>query len=375
MLSVSSKQRTPITRHWQRLRTAGSSGTSSLRQQQRARLTTAAAASTGKQQQPLVISRRAWLKFKESHGITKKRPDASKRPKSDDEKPWPRNVQIAGYVAGAVAVPYIILWTITSNPTLREWFGPYIPLDKLRTHYGKLEWDAQSYSEEMEDAENNEKNGNDESKVPIGYYQFPEEAPFKERQQQEIVEAMSQSDINVTLSLSSSSSSPSPSAEYVTKKISAKTVANENDLLKYLPSALVSTDKNTSIAIDFLDRNDEDNAGEKIDATSNTDLLSNDSPSRSQQLTKDSQTTSKWAYVPQSAEGGSKKTANNTSSVSQVTETDIEMGRLQYEISELEKNLRDPMCTRSIDDMTTELRQAKRELSRLTWKKRFGFSR
>ena len=139
-------------------RTTETAKNSSARQQ-RSRLSTTAASSTTKQpEQPLVISRRAWLEFKESRGIKKKRPDPSKRPKSDDEKPWPKSVQIAGYAAGTVAVPYIILWTITSNPTLREWFGPYIPLEKLRPYFGKLEWDAQNFSEEMESVKDKEKN-------------------------------------------------------------------------------------------------------------------------------------------------------------------------------------------------------------------------
>jgi len=353
------------------------------------------ATSASKQQQPLVISRRAWLEFKESKGITKRRPDPSKRPKSDDEKPWPRNVQIAGYVAGAVAVPYIILWTITSNPTLREWFGPYIPLDKLRTHYGKLEWDAQSYSEELEDASQREKTGDDESQLSNDYYQFPEEPPFHERRQQELVEAMSESDVAVTLSLTSSSSSPSLPDEIVTKQISAKTVANAKNLLGYFPSVLNSKDGNVTVAVDFLDQNNDENETGTlvIESASMNDTLmtdadtmandqtmggSHDSSQGSQQLSKETQTMSKWAYVPQTTDESSKKGANNSSSAtraSQLTETEIEMGRLEYEISELEKNLRDPMCTRSIDDMTTELRQAKRDLSRLTWKRRFGLSR
>jgi hypothetical protein len=398
MLSLASKRNAPITRHHQRLlERAGLSARSSVRQQ-RAKLTTAEVSSTSKQQQSRVISRRAWLEFKESRGITKKRPDASKRPTSNDEKPWPRNMQIAGYVAGAVAVPYIILWTITSNPTLREWFDPYIPLDKLRTHYGKLEWDAQSYSEEMENAKNKEKNGNDESQSLIGYYQFPEEAPFHERRQQQIVEAMNESDVKVTLSLSSSSSL---SEETVTKKIAAKTVAKAKNLLEYFPSALTSMNENTTVAVDFLDRNDEDNDADNLNATSITrvpdttigspydgtlmtdaDSIANDktrgqhwelhnSSLGSQQLNKETQTMSKWAYTPQAAGEGSTKGAK----APQMTQTEIEKGRLEYEISELEKSLRDPTCTRSIDDMTTELSHAKRDLSRLTWKKRFGFSR
>ena len=216
------------------------------------------------------------------------------------------------------------------------------------------------------------------------------------RRQQQIVEAMNESDVKVTLSLSSSLSE-----EVVTTKIAAKTVANAKDLLEYFPSTSTSnsTDGNTTVAVDFLDRNEEDNDADNLDARSTTkvhertiespydgalmtdaDSMANnktggghdgshDLSPGSLQLTKETQTMSKWAYIPQAAGEGSKKSTSNASSM------EIEMGRLKYDIIELEKNLRDPMCTRSIDDMTAELRQAKRELSRLTWKKRFRFSR
>jgi len=404
MISLAAKRTTTMSRHHQMLRkTVGNTAKLSARQQQqqqRVRLATTVASSTTKQQQPIVISRRAWIDFKKSRGITKRKPDASKGPKSDDEKPWPRNMQIAGYVAGAVAVPYVILWTITSNPTLREWFGPYIPLDKLRTYYGQLEWDAQNYSEELEYVENREKNGNNQSESLIGYYQFPEEAPFHERRQQEIIEAMNESDVDTTLSLASSSLS---SEDVVTKKIPAKIVANAKNLLQYFPSASTSTDGNAAVAIDFLDRTDEDNdnnldttGGNNIsDAHSKSlndgslmtdaDSLANNTKGNGQegsrdltlvsrQLAKDVQTASIWTYIPQASGEGSNNGANNASKVPRLTDIEMEMGRLEYTISELENNLKDPMCTRSIDDVMIELRQAKRDLSKLTWKKRFGFS-
>ena len=350
--------------------------------------TTAASSASKQQQQPLVVSRRAWLEFKESRAIKKKKPDPSKRAKTDDEKPWPKSVQIAGYVAGVVAVPCIILWTITSNPTLRQWVGPYIPLEKLRPFYGKLEWDAQNFSEEMERAKNKETNQDDESQLNP-YYQFPEELPVKTRREQELVESMDESDINVTLSLQSSSSA----SEVVTKKVAAKTVANPKSLLEYFPSASISMGGNATVAVDFLDQKDEDtdtnsfNTTGSTDGTLMTDADSYDSSkigggfgslhdvaSESQKLSKDTQTTSRWTYVPP-VNGSTNNDAKKVSSTPQISETEMEMGRLKYEISGLEKSLRDPTCTRSIDDMTTELSQAKRDLSRLKWKKRFGFGR
>ena len=382
MLSLASKRTaSSIARHHRKL--------------QRSRLSTAAASSTTKQQQkPLVVSRRAWLEFKESRGIQKKRPDPSKRPKSDDEKPWPRNIQIAGYVAGTLAVPYIILWTITSNPTLREWFGPILPMDKLRPYFGKMEWDAQNYSEEMERAKSKEKNEGDDSDLLL-YYQYPEEDPCDTRKQQELVEAFNESDIDVTLSLHSSASPTSPAEEIVTKTISAKTVASAKSLLEYFPSALNSKDGNATVAVDFLDRKSEDSDAKSFTTATNESVGSvdgalmsdadsmtssfastNDLTSQSRQLSKDSNTTSKWTYVPQAAgESSSKKGSNTASSSQQISQMEIEMSRLKYEISELEKSLTDPMSTRSIDDITTELQQAKKELSRLTWKRRLGFGR
>jgi len=302
-------------------------------------------------------------------------------------------------MSSALAVPYMILWTITSNPTLREWCGSYIPLDKLRTHYGKLEWDARSYSEEMEGIENQQKNGKDNTKLSIQYYQFPEEALFHERRQQEETEAMNETDVNVILSLFSSSSLVPE--EIMTKKIAAKTVANTKNLLEYFPSAMSSTRENMTVAIDFLDRHGVVNTTDNLDTSrsvnvpdvkmdlpsdgtlmADADSLENikirkgshDVSLESRHLIRETQTVSKWSYIPQAVGEDSKKGTNDSSSgvkAPDLTEVDIEFSRLNFKISELEKNLRDPMCPRSIDDLTTELRQAKRDLSRLTWKKRF----
>lgn len=355
----------------------------------------------------LVISRRAWLEFKESRGIRKKPPDPSKKSaSSNDEKPWPRNMQIAAYVAGAIAVPYTITWTITSNPTLREWFGPILPLDRLRTFFGKLEWDAQSYTEEMEDSRARERNGESPGSIKeslIGYYQFPEEDPFEVRQQNEIIEAMSESDVAVTLSATSSSSSSQIMENIVTKTVVANTIANEKTLLELFSNTNTNTNTTNDaikVAVDFLDQNNPDSKiGNNDTIKRTTEPLSDGSlmtdtesmaknnysrgytttpANKSQQLARETQTMSKWTYTPsqdqhqQGSGGEGAKGAAAGASASGMTDVERKMGELEYVVSELEKNLRDPMCTRSIDDMTTELSNAKRELSKLKWKRRFG---
>jgi hypothetical protein len=54
------------------------------------------------------------------------------------------------------------------------------------------------------------------------------------------------------------------------------------------------------------------------------------------------------------------------------TDTQMEQSCLECTISELEKNLKDPNCTRDNDDVMTELRQSQRDLSRLKWKRLLG---
>lgn len=395
MLSTASKRSISIGNHCRGIRkVVGSSTLPFTRNLQCSRLTTvstpASSSNHGLKSKRIVISRRAWLDFKESRGITRKRPDATKRKKSDDEKPWPRNAQIAAYAASATAVPYIVLWTITLSPTLREWFGPIIPLEKLRTYYGKLEWDAQSYSEEME---NKDTQRNPEESLN-GYYQFPGEDSFNVRRQQEIIKNMNESDITVTVTLSSQSS---PAEEIVTETVPANMIANEKNLLELFASGPVSTNSNKCVGIDFLDRNNpEDNATESSTGSKDKETVSDGSlmtdaesmanktryigPSEPlsmiQQLAKKTQSMSIWTHVPQQQDSGdgSNQGAGGSGNVGAQKLTDVEMrmGQLEYEIAELKKSLRDPMCTRSIDDITTELHGAKRDLAKLRWKRRFG---
>ncbi len=63
---------------------------------------------------PRVISRRVWEAHVRETGWTK--PKIAK-PKEED-KPWPRSMQIAGYVAAVTFTPYTIIWVVAASPTL-----------------------------------------------------------------------------------------------------------------------------------------------------------------------------------------------------------------------------------------------------------------
>jgi len=343
---------------------------------------------TATRKPPFVISRRAWNEYKESHGLSKIKSSSKNWNSSEGEKPWPENFRVAGYVAGAFLIPYIITWTITSNPTLREWFGLYIPLDKLRTHFGELEWDSQCYSAELETTKKTESDDDKKNSIKH-YYQFPEEAPYQERMQQKIIDNMNESDINITLSLLSSTSEfPVSEKNVVTKTVAAKTIANSKLLYNLFPSSATATTtasasssimKYPQIAVDFLDdANNNDNADpssndnrDACDDNDNINFKSNSNYGSDRLLAKGMQTMSNWSYMMQQQQ---QDTNSATRIASQQTELEIDIMRLEYDIKSIEQDLKDPLCTRDIDNMQQELRRSKRELSKQKWKNRFGFS-
>ncbi|KAL3904980.1 MAG: hypothetical protein SGARI_004672 [Bacillariaceae sp.] len=205
----------------------------------------------------LVVSRRAWNNAK---GRLPPKPKPPPAPKVE-EKPWPKSMQIAAYVGGGLLVPYFALWTITSNPTLRDWLGPYLPLDKLRSHFGALEWDAQSYVDEMQFPYESEEGvvSPTEDVVfmerpveTVQYYQFPEELGFKDRQQQQIVEDLDAEDVKITVHVYENSNGVPQSLQDVVKTIPASTLATAQNLMALVQGAVQTSKASTAtVAVDF----------------------------------------------------------------------------------------------------------------------------
>ncbi|KAG7369203.1 hypothetical protein IV203_031946 [Nitzschia inconspicua] len=333
----------------------------------------------------LVVSRRAWDAFKDK--IPHKPPPVVK-PKAD-EKPWPQSVRIAGYVAGGILAPYISIWCITSNPTLRRWFGPYLPMDKFRSHFGQLEWNAQSYVDEMQlDLASMGGSGDaipvEKPQPNVQYYQFPEELPYRDRQQQEIIDAVNESSIKVRITLFSSSSSQ----DTKTQTIPAKTLATAANVIAAIQGS-DSTSLNTNespitVAVHFEDDDmdgsknqsndvflsDDDAAGPATTATDAFETANNTNKNNSKEaesLLKETQTFSKWFYISPQQQAAD-------SNMSSSSDRDMAISRLEFTIAELRNSLKDPTCTRDMDEIAAELRQARRELSGLKWKRRLGLA-
>lgn len=286
-----------------------------------------------------VISRRAW----QAHERT-----LPKKPKFKstrvDEKPWPRNMQLAAYAAGAVFVPYSTLWLISSNPTLRELFKDIIPMDMIREHFGEIEGDAQSYEDKLSG-----------EALDRGYSRLPEELPLAERQRQAKIEELNSANVTVNVYLLDSSSSQT------TIKAPGSVPANPDKLLELLGSQVEHT--KSSVAIDFEE--DQDSY-----ASNASDLLYEDGMAQdftvedpTKDLLRQTHTFSTWYY---------QRPVQEEQQAGKVTDRDMEISRLEYTIDKLQKDRKDPASTRDMDDMAEELQQAKSSLSKLRWKRRLG---
>lgn len=258
-----------------------------------------------------------------------------KRENSDD-KPWPRNMQIAGYVAAAVFIPYTAVWYIVSSPSLRDMFQDVLPLDKLRAHFGEVEWDAQSYADRHEP-------------LVTEYYHFPLEWSYRERKTEEETKNLNETTLTASLYLLGDHEMKE------TKLVNASTVANRENLQKLFGRS--SSDAKAALAVEFeVDESSAEDEAQLMD-----DFSMQDDPAL--QLRKQTHTFSSWYHV---------SAPNQAQEEQNMSQTDFEVARLEYDIAELEKDLKDPNCTRDIDDMTTKLREAKREMSTLKWKRRLG---
>jgi hypothetical protein len=291
----------------------------------------------------LVISRRVWQAHEKTLPKVKPKPRAD----SSDDKPWPLSVRIAGAVAGGIFIPYSMAWFSTSNPGLRDYFEDYLPMNQLRTHFGEVEWNGQSYVDAQMDKEAH-------VVKEAGLYQFPGEITWKDRKQQEIVDEMEASEVTANLYVLEDHAELKQ-----TKQVPASIRANRKVL-----SELVGTqEEGVAVAVDFEDDADAATMEESSSSMGSSFEEHNHNPILP--LLQQTHTFSNWYYHSNHTQQAQEQQASNT-------DTQMEQSRLEYTISEAEKNLKDPNCTRDIDDMMTELRQSQRDLSRLKWKRRLG---
>jgi hypothetical protein len=381
-------------------------------------------------QPPVVVSRQGWQAYRTKHPVLKKELAGDKNKNSNtDDMPWPKSVVYGSYVAAATLIPYFSTWYISANPGLRERVQPYLSVgvqEFIRGHFGKPDLDAMSYADVNEGDDESETADRDVfHKIPIPSI-LPYEFTGKVRREQQAIQAQANAPVNVTIQVVDDSDSFMSKQDVNVQKVPGSTPARLETLLALITqqsSTSTSSQSSTSttadsklpaIAVDFLpdDDDDDDNGDSTQDnggtSFSSSSLASMDSSTDDWSKASNSTTTStatalaavqktktvdplqqtahifsSWHYQPPanvpdtSGSSGKSNSSNNkgssnsntSSSSSSVTMDDIERSRLEYTVSELQRQLKDPNCLRSVDDMMDELKVAKAELSRLKWNK------
>jgi hypothetical protein len=287
-------------------------------------------------QSPRIVSRRAW----EAHLRQHPRPSKAAR-KPDEEKPWPRSFQIAGYAMAAFFIPYSIAWLAASSGPVRAILSSVIPNldDHLRHHFGHEEHDPNcllSYYERQQGEEPK--------------YQLDDEPTFRERLQYEQVEALKRSQVKVRVRVDGDADS------FVETVLPGSIPARSEAILKAIGK------EGTAVALDF---------GNFISDSPEEEEEENDPPTSTQDdfpLERQTCMYSLWYYLspmqhPQQQESSPR-----------ISSQDIEVSRLEHEIQQLQDDLNNVNCIRDIDDMTLELKEKKSALRNLRWKRRLGIS-
>ncbi|KAL3934943.1 MAG: hypothetical protein SGBAC_009448 [Bacillariaceae sp.] len=298
----------------------------------------------------IVLSRRAW----QAH--TRALPAKPKATKTKaDEKPWPREYQIAGYVAAGIFIPYSLLWFSLSNPSARESLEAIAPSlvdsPQMRHHFGELEWDVLAY-------------GDKDEEITPKYYQYPGEVGWRERQKEATISENKDTEVETNLYLQYDTTS---SVE--TKKMASSILVNPESLKKAFG---IPDDSEAKVALDFpyddvalAEEESSSNDGELTLSDQLTDFVEADPTLK---LRQERHTFSSWHYIPTLTAEEQKAQAQNQ----RVSELDVDIARLEYTIDELEKDLKDPTCTKDIDTMNEDRTKAKTELRKLKWKRRLG---
>ena len=370
--------------------------------------TTMASSASSSSSKRWVTSRRIWNAYQQQSLPPKSNPTSSRFTKNPaDEKPWPRSIQIAGYVLAGTCIPYTTLWILTSNPTLRTYTQSVVPFDHLRHHFGELEWDAQSF-EDARTAKTTARttatatNDSTDDRLPTQYWKFPQEWPYLERKQQELIDQLDAMDHVVNLyrigqsSTTATSSSPHQyqlhPMETRTKRVKGSVRVNQKTLgdlflksdgkMGMQQQTMDDDGADTMIAVDFQDDTDhhqhhhqqEHTIGEGMEMSDGTTFqdvtITDHSTNRDeptdpiQAFLRKTHTFSSWYYHSAPLQLPEMK---------QTSKHDIEILRLEHTIDQLQKELQNPSTSaRSIDDMNEELSKAKGQLRSLKWKRRLG---
>ena len=313
----------------------------------------------------ILLSRRAMLQMKSRYPKLFTPPKSSFKKKK--EEPWPFYLQMVGYSALALAVPYSIgVVIMQSNKMKDDLEGEIGRVDGDETMGRKvvrlLRWywgneDEIPYVEYLERKQLVSKNEEEEYSLEI-------EDNKVLRKNQDRIERDRYEDIKVIVE-----------SEGMVKEDVFKGNAS-------LTEQLISKDKNyitsSNVVVSIQDDESKEDKLQASNGTIKDTALDNfidtpvmDKKNSSLQAIMDLATTyAMWNYFPPQEQTSVASSTGKTGQWSNSLQ--IRIDELQYTMNELQKSLNDPLCTRDRDDMEQEIKEIKKELGVLKREKRFG---
>lgn len=283
---------------------------------------------------PRVVSRRAWESHKAKHGPQR----APKTEVKEDEKPWPQSVIAVGVGAAAIGIPYLIAWFLALHQPVRGVVAKFIPglEDVLRRYFG--------FAEPMpwQDVRNGE--------PPV--YQLEDEDCQFDREREESIEKLAAETTSVRITVSREGGDL---AEIKEMKIPGNTPANHKVLAELAGSG------DGTVALEFSDLEETDSVGSETTASFASTAATTTTP-----VTGKGHVYSAWFYQP--------PPPDESNSISQLSSTQVELSRLEYEVDRLQKELKELNPSRDIDQISQELQEAKSSLRSLRWRNRLGMT-
>lgn len=324
-----------------------------------------------------IISRRAvnqYLKKNKDHPLN----SFKKKPKPD-ETPWPRSLQMVGYGAMILAVPFCIGAAIVEIPSFRR-FLQGGDEDEIAVHtkpsLGSLcvnairdFWGVEEFMPDEEQKwllQQAEKTSN---------RSFENEDPIHIREMQKEVGKISHSSQRIKVmtypvtpgeafAYGSQSSSESSSTETVISdgKMTMEDGMNENSrhhIMSKLGSAIDSNDGKTPIvAIEFLDEDEKEQVFIQPDEFGSVHTLK--AEDFCDDLRVKTSTWSSWQYFPNASSASSSPSDSKT----RLSNDEIRKSELEWKLQQVKQQLTDPNCLRDIDEMQDELKSIEKELRR-----------
>ena len=373
-----------------------------------------------------IVSRQSLTRHAADHPFLVKKLPPPPKIKDSSEVPWPLPMRIAGYTAMVLSIPYCGAHVVAGSPSVREWLEGDRPdleddcktgkqiVALVRQYWGESEGLPYADRLVMEQTEHEGgSDGNGEEQI-VDWTVLEADLPHDSRVQQGRIEQLKHRPVPVRATLV-----PPGSIEVELDdgadgdanaawrgQVEGTVAANRSDLVTALGGAGWEDAKHdvtqaqsqgggtTSVGLAAVDFDDDDDAATATtDATTDggirTDAEMDAFESSGYQIASDEdeathlkRLTTTWsAWHHESSwsgdgnnNGGGKAAQSGSSSSSSSSSSArgapsgadaLQIATLEHQIAQLQADLKDPMCTRSFDDMERELKEARNELWRL----------